>query len=109
MTDSFEVPTIRRLLVTRQFALSYDRMTPFAARQLDRALKRLLASPGGPAVRLCPLVFPAGYHVLRFGHRDRALLRFDGEAALLLDAASFAEIARLNARAAHRLRTWRWY
>lgn len=70
MTDSFEVPTIRRLLVTRQFALSYDRMTPFAARQLDRALKRLLASPGG---------------------------------------ASFAEIARLNARAAHRLRTWRWY
>ena len=108
MTDSPGVPTINRLRVTGQFALSYDRMTPFAARQLDRALTRLLASPEGPAVRLRPLVFPAGYHALRFGHRDHALLRVDGEVALLLDTASFAEIARLNAKVARRLRFERW-
>ena len=97
MTGSPEVPTINRLLVTRQFALSYDRKTPFAARQLGRALKRLLASPGSPAVKLRPLVSPAGYHALRFGHRDRALLRVDGAVAILLDVASFGELARLNA------------
>lgn len=104
MTASSEGPRVRRLILTRQFAASYDRMTPFAVRHLEESLKRLLTSPGGPGVRLRRLVFPSGYHVLRFGHKDRALLRIEGPLAILLDVLSFVEVARLDARTCRSLR-----
>jgi len=100
-----EAPLIHRLIVTRQFARSYDRLPPRAAAQLEKVLRRLLEPPGTPGVRLRPLAYPDGYHELRFAHRDRVLLRIDGDVAILLDAASFMEVARLNARAARRLRS----
>lgn len=99
-----ETPRIRRLIATRQFARSYDRLPPYTVAQLEKALRRLLETPGGPGVRLRPLAYPDGYHELRFAHRDRVLLRIDGDVAILLDVVSFLEVARLNARAARRLR-----
>ena len=96
-------PRIEQLVVTREFARRYTGLSPFARKHCDRALQRLLAGAGWPEVRIQPLVSPAGYHELRFAHRDRALLRIDGAIAVLVDVASFAELARLNARSAHRL------
>lgn len=93
---------IDRLLVTRQFARSHEGMTPFAAGQVDRCLALLLSSPSHPAVKLRPLVWTPGYHELLTGFRDRVILRIEGSAAVLIDALSFALIARLNARAAER-------
>ena len=94
---------IDRLLVTRRFAQSYVRLTPSARAQCDRALVRLLVSPTSPAVRLRPLLAPAGYHELRVGFSDRAIVRIEGSVAILIDALPFGEIARLNARAARRV------
>jgi hypothetical protein len=104
MPRTTEAPPISRLIVTRQFALSYERLPPNSAVQLERALRRLLVSPGNSGVRLQPLAFPDGYHELRFGYRDRAILRMEGADAVLVDVASFREIARLNSRLARRLR-----
>jgi len=94
---------IDRLLVTRRFAQSYVRLTPSARTHCDRALVRLLVSPTSPAVRLRPLLAPAGYHELRVGFSDRAIVRIEGSVAILIDALPFGEIARLNARAARRV------
>jgi hypothetical protein len=102
MSISPEEDRIDRLLVTRQFALSHAGMTPFAAGHVDRCLALLLSSPSHPAVKLRPLLWPPGYHELLTGFRDRVILRIEGSAAVLIDALSFALIARLNARAAER-------
>lgn len=102
--DTTESPRIHRLIVTRQFARAYDRLAPHSAVHLERALQRLLASSRSSAARLQPLASPDGYHEFRFAHRDRVLLRVEGDVAILLDAASFMEVARLNARTARRLR-----
>jgi hypothetical protein len=96
-------PRIEQMVVTREFARRYTGLSPFARKHCDRALQRLLAGAGWPSVRIQPLVSPAGYHELRFAHRDRALLRIEGAIAVLVDVASFAEVARLNARTARRL------
>ncbi|MCL7959445.1 MAG: hypothetical protein M8861_04545, partial [marine benthic group bacterium] len=96
-------PRIEQLVVTREFARRCAGLSPFARKHCDRALRRLLAGADWPMVRIQPLVSPAGYHELRFAHRDRIVLRIDGAFAVLVDVASFAEVARLNARTAHRL------
>jgi hypothetical protein len=96
-------PRIEQLVVTREFARRYSGLSPFARKHCDRALQRLLEGADWPTVRIQPLVSPAGYHELRFAHRDRVVLRIDENVAVLLDAASFMEVARLNARAARRL------
>jgi len=98
-------PHIDSLLVTRRFAQSYLRLTPSARAHCDRALVRLLVSPTSPAVRLRPLLAPAGYHELRVGFSDRAIVRIEGSVAILIDVLSFGEIARLNARVARRVFT----
>ena len=98
-----DLPHIDQLVLTREFTRCYSDLSPFARKHCDRALKRLLATPRSPAVRIRPLVSPAGYHELRFGHRDRVILRIEGAAAVLVDVVSFKEVARLNARAARRL------
>ena len=96
-------PRVERLIVTRGFALRHAGLTPFARKHCEGTLKKLLAGMAGPAVRIRPLISPAGYHELRFAHRDRVVLRIDENVAVLLDVASFLEVARLNARAARRL------
>ena len=97
-------PRVDRLIVTRHFSLRHADLSPFARTHCERALKRLLAVSDDPALRLRPLISPAGYHELRFGHRDRAILRMEGADAILVDVASFREIARLNSSLARRLR-----
>lgn len=104
MLRTTQIPPISRLIVTRQFALSYERLSPNSAVQLERALRRLLVSPGNPGVRLQPLAFPVEYHELRFGHRDRAILRMEGADAILVDVSHIREVARLNSKVARRLR-----
>jgi len=94
---------IDSLLLTREFARSYSRLRQSARAHCDRALKRLLKKPASPGVRLRPLLTPAGYHELRVGYSDRAILRIEGSVAILIDVLSFNEIARLNARAARRV------
>lgn len=96
---------IDSLLLTREFARSYRRLRQSAQAHCERALTRLLKTPASPAVRLRPLLTPAGYHELRVGYSDRAVLRIEGSVAILIDVLSFNEIARLNARAARRVLT----
>jgi hypothetical protein len=98
------MPAVDRLIVTRQFSRRYADLSPFARTQCERSLQRLLAVPDDPVMRLRPLISPDGYHELRFGYRDRAILRLEGADAILVDVASFREIARLNSRSARRLR-----
>lgn len=98
-TDPTEIDT---LLLTRQFATAYSRLRPTAQRYCDRTLRRLLESPIHPGVRLEPVASPAGYQVLRFGFNDRAIVRFTESTAILVDAFSFMEVARWNAKAARR-------
>lgn len=92
------LPQITRLILTREFSRGFTRLTPAARRRCERALKRLLETPRGPAVRLRPLISPAGYFELRVGYRDRVTLRVEGPAAILLGVISFTEVARSNAR-----------
>lgn len=102
MARSPEEDRIDRLLVTRQFARSHGGLTPWAAGQVDRCLGLLLSSPTHPAVKLRPVIWPPGYHELLTGFGDRVMLRIEGSTAVLIDALSFALIARLTARAADR-------
>ena len=94
---------IDSLLLTREFARSYRRLRQPARARCDRSLTRLLKTPSSPGVRMRPLLSPAGYHELRVGYSDRAVLRIEGSVAILIDVLSFNEIARLNARAARRV------
>ena len=98
------MPAVDRLIVTRQFSLRHADLSSFARTHCERSLKRLLTVSDDPVMRLRPLISPAGYHELRFGHRDRAILRMDGADAILVDVVPFREIARLNSASARRLR-----
>ncbi len=99
-----DLPHIEQLVLTREFTRRYSDLSPFARKHCARALERLLTTPRNPAVSLRPLVSPAGYYELRVGHRDRAVLRIEGASAVLVDVASFREVARLSARASRCLR-----
>jgi len=101
-TPAAELNAIDSLVLTHQFATAYGRLRPAAQRYCDRILRRLLDSPTHPGVRLEPVPSPTGYHVLRFGFNDRAIVRFSESTAILVDAFSFMEVARWNARAARR-------
>jgi len=103
MSPPEDKPVVESLLVTREFARSYLRLRPLAREHCDRVLASLLASPESPAVRLRPLPAPAGYHELRVGFSDRAIIRMEGSAAILIDVLSFREVAWLNAKAARRV------
>lgn len=100
--------SVDRLVVTRHFARRHARLTDFSRGNCERILRKLLAHPGYSTLWIASLILPDGYYQMRVGYRDAAIFRFDGSTAVLLDAAAFIEIARLNTLTARRVRYRYW-
>jgi len=92
-----------RLVLTRQFARSAAARSAFTRKHCTRALRRLLTGERNQPHRPRSLISPAGYHELRCGYRDRAILRIEGATIIVVDVLDAREIARLNAGAFLRL------
>ncbi len=96
--------SVDRLVATRHFARRHASLADFSRRNCERILRKLLAHPGYSTLWIASLILPDGYYWMRVGYRDAVLFRFDGSAAVLLEAAGFREIARLNTLTARRVR-----
>ena len=99
--------TADRLIVTRQFALRHAALPAFSRKRCERVLRKILTDSLDPTLRVRGLVSPADGFELHFGYQDRAIFKEDDRSIILLDAAGFREIARLNTLAARRLRPYR--